>query len=429
MINPEIIEIGSLSIRWYGVILALGALAGLLLAVQEGKRFGIKSDFFMDLLLIGAPTAIICARIYYVAFQWDYYKNNFSEAFKIWNGGIAIYGAIIGALVCGYFFSRAKGYNFWRIADICAPSLLIGQMIGRWGNFVNQEAYGGPVEESFLRETLHIPSFIVNQMFVDGGYVHPTFLYESLWSLLGLVLLFVIRRRSFLREGELLAVYLGWYSIGRFFIEALRTDSLAFSGPQWLADMINGLWTPMTVLFQQGYLDPAYGNIRSSQLLALLLILAVIIFIIVRRSAGYAVERYVDPIVSTKQQAAENATAGNEDKKRQQQEGQTSSSEHSIVGAASTAANKEKSSSSEKKDEGNVHTNKEGSDGSKQTAGSSDDGERSNAGSNGSTSGDKSSNGNESAGSDSSTSESENSSSSSSSSGDSSGGSDGGGGD
>jgi len=312
LINPVIFEIGSLSIRWYGVILALGAVAGLLLAIQEGKRFGIKSDFFMDLLLIGAPTAIIFARIYYVAFQWDYYKDNLGDIIKIWNGGIAIYGAIIGALVCGYFFSRAKGYRFWRIADICAPSLLIGQMIGRWGNFVNQEAYGGPVEESFLRETLHIPSFIVDHMFINGTYVHPTFLYESIWSFVGLIILFIIRRQRFLREGELLAVYIGWYSIGRFYIEALRTDSLAFSGPQWLVDLVNGLWSPMTAVFELGYLDPAYGNVRSSQLLALLLVIAVIVFIVVRRTAGFAKARYVDPIVNTKQQTdAEHATEKN----------------------------------------------------------------------------------------------------------------------
>jgi len=320
LINPEILDLGLLSIRWYGVILALGAVAGLFLAIQEGKRFGIKSDFFMDLLLIGAPTAIIFARIYYVVFQWDYYKNNLGDIIKIWNGGIAIYGAIIGALICGYFFSRAKGYNFWRIADICAPSLLIGQMIGRWGNFVNQEAYGGPVEESFLRNTLHIPDFIVNQMFINGTYVHPTFLYESIWSLVGLVILFIIRRQRFLREGELLAVYIGWYSIGRFYIEALRTDSLAFSGPQWLADLMNALWTPMTAVFELGYLDPAYGNVRSSQLLAVLLVIAVIIFIIVRRTAGFANERYLDPIVNTKLQTvgSESASAKASKQKKDQ---------------------------------------------------------------------------------------------------------------
>ncbi|HIW32590.1 MAG TPA: prolipoprotein diacylglyceryl transferase [Candidatus Paenibacillus intestinavium] len=296
------LEIGPLIIRWYGVILALGAVAGLLLAIQEGKRFGIKSEFFMDLLLIGAPTAIIAARIYYVAFQWDHYKNNLMDVFKIWEGGIAIYGAIAGALICGYFFSKAKGYSFWRIADICAPGLLIGQMIGRWGNFVNQEAYGGPVEESFLRDTLHIPGFIVEQMYIvkEGIFVHPTFLYESLWSLVGLAILFVIRRRNFLREGELIATYIGWYSIGRFFIEALRTDSLGFVGPTWLANLINGLWTPMELVFQQGYMSPSYGNIRSSQLLALLLVVGAIIFIVIRRFNIKTITYYNDPLISTK---------------------------------------------------------------------------------------------------------------------------------
>lgn len=299
-INPIIFEIGALSIRWYGLILGMGALAGLMLAVYEGKRFGIPSEFFMDLLLIGAPTAIIAARIYYVAFQWDSYKHNFLDVFKIWEGGIAIYGAIAGALICGYFFCRARGYSFWRIADICAPGLLVGQMIGRWGNFMNQEAYGGPVEESFLRETLHIPGFIVDHMFIEGLFRHPAFLYESLWSLVGLVILFVIRRRNFLRAGELLASYIAWYSLGRFFIEALRTDSLAFIGPSWLVNMIDALWSPMTLMFEQGYLDPAYGNIRISQLLGLLLIIGAIVFVVVRRLTGATKEKYNDPIISTK---------------------------------------------------------------------------------------------------------------------------------
>ena len=301
-VNPIFFQIGSFEIRWYGVILALGAVAGLFLAIQEGKRFNIKSDFFMDLLLIGAPVAIICARIYYVAFSWGSFKDNPIDAFKIWEGGIAIYGAIIGALLTGYFYSKAKGYNFWRIFDICAPSLIIGQIIGRWGNFMNQEAYGGPVSEDFLRNTLHLPNFIVNNMFIHGQYVHPTFLYESLWNIAGLILLFILRRRSFMKEGELIATYLGWYSIGRFFVEGLRTDSLGFIGPSWLANLMDALWTPMTVLFEKGYLDPAYANIRSSQLVAVILLLAVIAFIIVRRVTGKAKERYLDPVVNYKEE-------------------------------------------------------------------------------------------------------------------------------
>lgn len=316
-INPVAFTLGPLPVHWYGIILGLGALAGLLLAIQEGKRFGLSSDFFMDLMLFGVPSAILGARLYYVIFKWDYYRSHPSEIFQIWQGGIAIYGALIGALICGFFYIRAKGYSFWRVADICAPSLLIGQMIGRWGNFVNQEAYGGPVEESFLRNTLHLPDFIVDQMNIQGTYHHPTFLYESLWSLLGLVILFIIRRRRFLRAGELLITYFIWYSIGRFFIEALRTDSLAFHGPSWLESLINSLWSPMTVMFEQGYLNPAEGNIRSSQLLAILIIIGGIVLIVVRRLAGWANERYIDPLIKRKkadQPAAETEILENDRK-------------------------------------------------------------------------------------------------------------------
>lgn len=303
-LDPIAFSIGPISVHWYGIILGLGALAGLLIAIQEGKRFGVTPDFFLDLLLYGVPSAIVGARLYYVLFKWDYYREHPGEIIQIWNGGIAIYGALIGALICGFIYIRAKGYSFLRIADICAPSLLIGQMIGRWGNFVNQEAYGGETTESFLRNTLHLPNFIVDQMYIGGAFRHPTFLYESMWSLVGLILIFIIRRTNILKTGELLLFYFIWYSIGRFFIEALRTDSLAFKGPEWLVSLIHGLWSPMTSVFEEGYLDPAYGNIRTSQLLALLIVIGGIAFIIVRRITGAARERYNDPL--TNRRAAKN---------------------------------------------------------------------------------------------------------------------------
>ncbi|MDO7908497.1 prolipoprotein diacylglyceryl transferase [Paenibacillus sp. JX-17] len=302
LLDPIAFSIGALKVHWYGLILGAAALLGLLLVIREGKRFGIPQEFFMDMLLLGVPSAIIGARIYYVAFKWEDYKDHFWDVFKIWNGGIAIYGALIGAIICAVIYFRYKGYNFWRIADICAPGLLLGQMIGRWGNFVNQEAYGGPAEESFLRNNLHLPDFIVNQMNVQGTYHHPTFLYESLWSLVGILVLLVLRRQKFLRAGELFISYFIWYSIGRFFVEALRTDSLGFEGPAWLASLINGLWSPMKALgFEQGFLDPNYGNVRVSQMLALIIIIVAIILIIVRRATGRAKEHYNDPIVSSKQ--------------------------------------------------------------------------------------------------------------------------------
>ncbi|MDK8183616.1 prolipoprotein diacylglyceryl transferase [Paenibacillus sp. UMB4589-SE434] len=300
LLDPIAIQLGPISVHWYGLILGTAALVGLLFAMREGKRFGISQDFFMDLLLIGVPSALVGARAYYVAFKWDEYKDNPLEVFAIWHGGIAIYGALIAAVIFALIFVKYKGYTFWRIADICGPSLLIGQAIGRWGNFVNQEAYGGPVSEAFLRNTLHLPDFIVNQMNVSGTFHHPTFLYESLWNFVGILLLFGIRRLRQIRAGEIFISYLIWYSLGRFFIEGLRTDSLAYQGSSAVQSFVDALWSPMTVLFEPGFLSPEYGNVRISQLLAIVLVIAGIILIVVRRLTGKANVRYSDPIVCTR---------------------------------------------------------------------------------------------------------------------------------
>ncbi|MDF9842609.1 MULTISPECIES: prolipoprotein diacylglyceryl transferase [unclassified Paenibacillus] len=287
MLNPIAFSIGPVPVHWYGIIIGVGALLGLMLVIREGKRFGIEKDFFYDLLLIGFPSAIVGARIYYVAFEWDSYKNNIAEIFMIWHGGIAIYGALIGAVIAAVIYTRAKGYSFWRIADICAPGLITGQMIGRWGNFVNQEAHGGPVSQEFLSSTLKLPSFIVKQMYIDGQYYHPTFLYESVWSLTGLILLLILRRRKFLKSGELFMGYFIWYSLGRFYVEGVRTDSLSFAGPDWLAALLKALWSPAAFL---GWGTMQAGeNIRTSQLLAVLILLAATALIIVRRIRKTAV--------------------------------------------------------------------------------------------------------------------------------------------
>jgi phosphatidylglycerol---prolipoprotein diacylglyceryl transferase len=304
VINPIAFSIGSIDVRWYGIVLGSAALIALLIAIQEGKRFNISPDFFMDFLLVAVPSAIVGARLYYVIFKWADYRNNLWEIFQIWHGGIAIYGALIGSIIGVAFYVRAKGYDFWRIADIAAPGLIIGQMIGRWGNFMNQEAHGGPVAESFLRDSLHLPNFIVNQMYItdpatmQAAYYQPTFLYESIWTFVGFLLLLLLRRRPFVRAGEIFISYFIWYSIGRFFIEGLRTDSLAFTGPSWLASLMNGLWSPMKLVFESGQLDD--GNVRISQLLSILIILAAIALIYYRRSVVPPTALYSDPIVSTK---------------------------------------------------------------------------------------------------------------------------------
>jgi len=309
LINPIAFNLGFTQVHWYGIILGTGALLGLLIVIREGKRYGIIPDFFMDMLMITLPSAIIGARIYFVAFKWADYRNNLGEIFAVWHGGIAIYGALIGAVISAYLYFRAKGYSFWRLADICAPGLLVGQILGRWGNFMNQEAHGGPVQESFLRLTLHLPNFIVNQMNIEGIFYHPTFLYESSWNIVGLLLLLWIRRRSFVRSGELFIGYLMWYSIGRFYVEGLRTDSLSFIAPNWLANIMNAIWSPMKLLFTAG--ADADGNVRISQLLSVIIVIIGIAFIYYRRKSGISIARYTDPIVSSKAPAT-TETANNE---------------------------------------------------------------------------------------------------------------------
>ncbi|CUL25437.1 TPA: prolipoprotein diacylglyceryl transferase [Listeria monocytogenes] len=250
-LDPVAIQIGSISVKWYGVIIASAVVIALLLALSEANKRKMDKEIIVDLLIWAIPISIISARIYYVIFEWDFYKNNLGEIVKIWHGGIAIYGALIGAVLTAIIFSRIKKISFWQLADVVAPSLIIAQAIGRWGNFMNQEAHGAETTRSFL-ESLHLPDFIINQMYIDGAYYQPTFLYESLWNVLGFVILLIIRRTK-IRRGELFLGYVIWYSFGRFFIEGMRTDSL--------------MW----------------GDFKVSQALSLLLIVLSIGIIIYRR--------------------------------------------------------------------------------------------------------------------------------------------------
>ncbi|CAM3281168.1 prolipoprotein diacylglyceryl transferase [Sporolactobacillus spathodeae] len=238
-LNRVAFQLGALHIYWYGIIIACGALLGLLLAMREGKRRGLGQDTYVDLILFAAPIAVICARIYYVAFEWPYYSQHPGQIIAIWNGGIAIYGALIGAVATTVVFCLVRHLPFWKVADVAAPSVILGQAIGRWGNFMNQEAHGGPTTRAAL-QAMHLPKFIINQMYINGTYYIPTFLYESLWDFAGFILLLFLRRVN-LKRGELFMSYVVWYAIGRSYIEGLRTDSLML-GPlrvsQWLAGLL-----------------------------------------------------------------------------------------------------------------------------------------------------------------------------------------------
>lgn len=223
-IDPVAFSIGSLPIRWYGIIIATGIVLAFIVVQKEMVERGMHPDFLTDLLIWAVPISILSARIYYVIFSWDYYKDHPGQIIQIWEGGIAIHGALIGAFLTTYVFTKIRGVSFWKTADIAAPGILIGQIIGRWGNFMNQEAHGGPVSEKFMETTI-IPDWIMNQMTIDGVTYHPTFLYESLWNVIGLIIILLLRRVA-LKRGEMFLLYLTWYSIGRFFIEGMRTDSL-----------------------------------------------------------------------------------------------------------------------------------------------------------------------------------------------------------
>ncbi|MBD7985880.1 prolipoprotein diacylglyceryl transferase [Sporosarcina sp. Sa2YVA2] len=223
-INPTAFQLGPIPIRWYGILITTGIILAFIVVQKEMVKRGMHPDFLTDLLIWAVPISIISARIYYVLFSWSSYKDNPIDVIKIWEGGIAIHGALIGAFLTTYIYTKRRGISFWKVADIAAPGLLIGQIIGRWGNFINQEAHGGPVSEKFLESTF-IPDWIMNQMTIKGVTYHPTFLYESLWNVVGLVIILLLRK-VILKRGEMFLFYLTWYSIGRFFIEGMRTDSL-----------------------------------------------------------------------------------------------------------------------------------------------------------------------------------------------------------
>ncbi|WP_370801676.1 prolipoprotein diacylglyceryl transferase [Agathobaculum sp.] len=200
-------------IYWYGIIICAGFILAALYINSRTKDFGVTSDNLTDCLIICVPLGIICARIYYVVFEWGYYAQHPGEIIAIWKGGIAIYGGIIGTLIGLFVYSRVKKLSLASLCDLAAFGLLIGQCIGRWGNFVNGEAHGGPTTLPW-------------GMTIDGqSMVHPTFLYESLWNLAGFVLLhFYSKKRRF--KGEIALLYAAWYGAGRAWIEGLRTDSL-----------------------------------------------------------------------------------------------------------------------------------------------------------------------------------------------------------
>ncbi len=222
--NPIAFSVFGLEIGWYGIIIATGMLLGVIIASKRAKAVGLQEDTIIDLCLYAVPSAILGARLYYVIFNWSYYSKHPVDILKFRQGGLAIHGGIIAGVLVGYIFCRVKRLGFWQLADICAPSLVLGQAIGRWGNYVNQEAHGGPTNLPWGIE-------------INGVKVHPTFLYESLWNFgVFFLLLYIDKKKKF--EGQIFLYYLILYSVARFFIEGLRTDSLMI-GPFRTAQLVS----------------------------------------------------------------------------------------------------------------------------------------------------------------------------------------------
>jgi len=271
--GPILVDWGFLTLRWYGLLIASAVLIGVSLSTYLAKRRGVNPDLIGDLVIWLVVAAIPAARLYYVAFEWKSYAQHPAEIWAIWHGGIAIHGAILGGTIATLIFSRLHKVAFWQLADLVAPSLILGQAIGRWGNFFNSEAFGRPTD---LPWKLYIPLAQRPPGYTQFDYFHPTFLYESLWDLgvfaLLMTLFFWGLRRAQgeatrLKVGTLFLVYLVAYSLGRFWIEGLRMDSLMF-GPIRTAQAISLIGVSlgtMGLIWLYGLRRPLPGDGRGME--------------------------------------------------------------------------------------------------------------------------------------------------------------------
>ncbi|MFR2235486.1 MAG: prolipoprotein diacylglyceryl transferase [Lachnospiraceae bacterium] len=264
-LNPgKSFTVFGIEIAYYGVIIALGMLAGALVAYREAKKTGQKVDDYIDFTLYTLIAAIIGARIYYVIFEWDYYSAHPLEIFNLRAGGLAIYGGVMASALTLFIFTKVKKLKFWLMADTAVQGLIIGQIIGRWGNFFNREAFGGYTDSLFamqlpVSEAKGITQELIEHLVTIDGVsyvqVHPTFLYEGTWNMLLFIGICLYKRHKKF-DGEIFAIYLMGYGVGRFIIEGLRTDQLVIK---------------------------ALGGIAASQVLSIILIVLAVAFVIYNR--------------------------------------------------------------------------------------------------------------------------------------------------
>ena len=256
------VEIFGYSVRYYGILIALGVLLGVVLAMKREKRLGLPPDTVIDLALVCVPAAIVCARLYYVIFEWDMFRGDLLSIFNLRGGGLAIYGGLIGAFGAGAVYCRIKKLSFMKLADMAAPSIALGQAIGRWGNFFNQEAYGVAITSPALQ---FFPAGVFIQ--ADQTWHCATFFYESAWCLALCIFLLAAHRRGFFRKtGDVIMWYAMLYGLERAIVEGLRTDSL-YLGPLRVSQALSILLIFVSALAV--YLRP--GRLRAARLAAMLL--------------------------------------------------------------------------------------------------------------------------------------------------------------
>ncbi len=268
--NPIMINLFGLEIKWYSFLILVGILLGLFLVSKEAKKFNLDKNDIFNMCFYAIVVGIIGARIYYVLFNIHYYRYNLLEIFQIWNGGLAIHGGLIFGAITIYLYCKNKHINFVRILDILAPAVILGQAIGRWGNFFNSEAHGFATTYVYLKN-LHVPEFIIKGMHIGGIYYLPTFYFEFLWCLLGFLIILIVRRFKYVKVGTISSLYLMWYSFGRFFIEAWRTDSLMLGGFK-VAQIISALlfiigFIYLIYIYSKGKYTNLYNDINKGRVI------------------------------------------------------------------------------------------------------------------------------------------------------------------
>ena len=259
--NRVAFNIFGFNVYYYSLCILLGVIVAYILITREGKKQGLTKEFTSDLIFYTLIIGILGARVYYCVFNLDYYLANPSEILKIYNGGLAIHGGVIAGLVFVYFYTKKKNISFIKILDIIAPAVIIAQSFGRWGNFFNQEAHGEITTYQNLKN-MHIPEFIINGMHIEGKYYYPTFFFESIWCLIGFIILMIARRNKNLRKGFQIGFYFIWYGIGRFFIEALRTDSLMFFGLK-IAQIVSLIGIIIVIIIIVTIVTPVFSFLKA----------------------------------------------------------------------------------------------------------------------------------------------------------------------